>query len=98
MDFRKMPPWWSWFSYIDFVRYGWGALMTNEYESWDPPYIGGQTVLVNFGLKDFKPPHGYTFYTDTVRKWDNLGIMAGFWLAFFILAWATLSFKTLAKR
>ena len=98
MDFRKMPPWWHWFSYIDFVRYGWGALMVNEYESWDPPYISGQSVLVNFGLKDFKPRHGYTFYTANVHKWDNLGILAGYFVAFFCLAWLTLSFKTLTQR
>lgn len=83
---------------IDFVRYGWSALMVNEYSEWDPQYIGGQSVLTIFGLKDFQPPGKYRYYTPDVKPWDNLGILAGFFLAFFLLSWATLSFKTLTKR
>ena len=26
---KCMPPWWKWYSYIDFLRYAWGALMVS---------------------------------------------------------------------
>ena len=29
ITFNTMPPWWKWYSYIDFLRYAWGALMVS---------------------------------------------------------------------
>ena len=29
MTYNTMPPWWKWYSYIDFVRYSWGALVSH---------------------------------------------------------------------
>jgi hypothetical protein len=40
----------------------------------------------------------YTYYTPSVNPWHNLAILAGFFVAFFLLAWAALSFKRMTKR
>ena len=29
ITFNTMPPWWKWYSYIDLLRYAWGALMVS---------------------------------------------------------------------
>ena len=73
MDFNTMPAYWFWFSYIDFIRFAWGALMVNQFSGpkGDPVWLNGQTVLQHYGLRDFKF-HGeahYTWYTGTVQPW-----------------------------
>lgn len=73
LDFNTMPAYWFWFSYIDFIRFAWGALMVNQFSGpkGDPVWINGQTVLQHYGLKNFKY-HGtakYTWYTPTVQPW-----------------------------
>ncbi|GFH14250.1 ABC transporter G family member 2, partial [Haematococcus lacustris] len=35
-----LPPWWKWYSYINFARYAWGATMINQFEHNDVMYIG----------------------------------------------------------
>jgi ABC-type transport system involved in multi-copper enzyme maturation permease subunit len=40
----------------------------------------------------------YTYYTPSVNAWHNLAILAGYFVAFFLLAWAALSFKRMTKR
>ncbi len=45
-----MPGWLRWYSYIDFVRYGWGALMKNQWGVSDPLWVGDQTVLQFYGF------------------------------------------------
>jgi hypothetical protein len=51
-----VPAYWFWFSYIDFIRFAWGALMVNQFTGpkGDPIWLNGQTVLQHYGLKDFK--------------------------------------------
>jgi len=51
-----VPAYWFWFSYIDFIRFAWGALMVNQFSGpkGDPVWLNGQTVLQHYGLKDFK--------------------------------------------
>jgi hypothetical protein len=34
------------------VRYGWGALMVNQFAEVNPQWVGGQTVLEFFGFAD----------------------------------------------
>lgn len=40
--FHEMPPWWKWYSYIDFLRYSWGSLMVNQFTGpmGDPAWMG----------------------------------------------------------
>ncbi|KAJ9516890.1 hypothetical protein QJQ45_027319 [Haematococcus lacustris] len=81
-----LPPWWKWYSYINFARYAWGATMINQFEHNDVMYIGGMTVLEYFGF-------------DGVRsKWTNVGFVALFFIFFFCSTWATLQWKNYANR
>jgi len=53
LDFRSMPAYWKWFSYLDFIRYSWGALMVNQFsgDKGDPKFFGNVTVLEHYDLK-----------------------------------------------
>ena len=102
MDFNTMPAYWFWFSYIDFIRFAWGALMVNQFSGpkGDPVWLNGQTVLQHYGLKNFKF-HGeahYTWYTGTVQPWANFGFLCLFFSGFFTLTWATLKYKRYVSR
>jgi ATP-binding cassette subfamily G (WHITE) protein 2 len=48
---EAMPAWLRWYSYIDFVRYGWGALMVNQWGANTPLWAGDQTVLQFYGFE-----------------------------------------------
>lgn len=48
--YDDMPPWWKWYSYIDFLRYAWSALMVNQWTPYNPVWLNGQTVLQVYGL------------------------------------------------
>lgn len=107
-DFETMPQWWKWFSYIDFVRYSWGALMMNQFAAKDPIWQNGKTVLENYHLKNYDGdsyeiagPAGrthYSWYTQNVRMYDNVGFMVVFFLVYLLLAWYTLATKNFVKR
>lgn len=69
LDFTKMPSYWKWFSYLDFIRYAWSALMVNQYTGpkGDPMFLNGQTVLQHYGLKDYHDHSSahYSWYVPT---------------------------------
>jgi ABC-type multidrug transport system permease subunit len=72
LDFRTMPSYWKWYSYLDFMRYAWGGLMVNQFSGpkGDPEWINGQTVLEFYQLKSYEDRSSahYTWYTpDVVR-------------------------------
>lgn len=85
-----MPGYWKWFSYINFLRYGWGAHMVNSFKDGrtadgSVPVFGGQPVLEYFGLEE-------------VSKWRYVGYESLFCIVFFFATWATLQFRTFSKR
>ncbi|KXZ47828.1 hypothetical protein GPECTOR_32g440 [Gonium pectorale] len=82
--FHEMPPWWKWYSYIDFLRYSWGSLMVNQFEDNDPKWLGG-TVLSNYSLHN-------------VDKWRYMGYSVLFFIVFFLLALITMQFKKYQSR
>jgi ATP-binding cassette, subfamily G (WHITE), member 2 len=41
LRFDDMPPWWKWYSYINFLRYAWSAVMVNNFEDGDPALFPG---------------------------------------------------------
>ncbi len=78
----------QWYSYIDFLRYAWGALMVNQFTDPDygnPPWIGGQTVL------DY-------YFLGGVSKSAYVGYLALFFPVFFVFAWLTLSYMKYSSR
>lgn len=81
-----IPPWWKWYSYIDFLKYSYGAMLVNQFQGpmGDPPFQG-TTVL------------GY-FYMDTVNKWAYMGYASLFFLFFFLCALTTMTFKKYQNR
>jgi hypothetical protein len=75
---------WSWHSTIDFVRWAWGCLMLNQFESNDPIYLTS-SVLETFGFKG-------------LDKWRCLGYQAIFFFVYFGLALLVMSVKKYQKR
>ena len=68
-----IPAYWSWYYYVDLMRYSFGALMINQWEDNDPMWAGGQTLLDAYDLKG-------------VDKWAYLGYLLGFFFVFFLMA------------
>ncbi len=88
----EIPDWWSWYRYINFLGYAWGALMVNEYGGdrdieflYDPETNTTQTVLEYFSL-------------DGVDKWAFLGYESLFFVGFFGLAFLALRFVNFTNR
>eukprot|EP00955_Chlamydomonas_euryale_P020915 221524-Chlamydomonas_euryale.AAC.4 len=79
-----IPPWWYWYSFIDFLRYTWGGMMANQFQEEDPPF-GNTTFLEYYGL-------------ETVDKWRYCGFGALFALFFFLAALTAMTFKTYQVR
>jgi ATP-binding cassette subfamily G (WHITE) protein 2 len=84
INFQDMPVWWKWFSYIDPIKYGWGALMVNQFSETNPVY-NGVPVLSFFGFQD-------------TNKWQYLGILSVFFFVFFLLALVVLSVRKFSSR
>lgn len=84
--FDNMPPWWKWYSYIDFGRYAWSAMMINQFENNDVEYINGMTVLQFYGLDGVKD------------KWACIGYNALFFIFYFVCTALVLTFKKYASR
>jgi len=81
-----MPAYWKWYSYLDFVRYSWGALMRNHFSETDPVFTqDGSTVLQYYSL-------------DGINMWDFTGFNAIFFIVFGALALLCLSYVQHQKR
>ena len=87
MRLDDIPSYWYWFSVIDFIRYGWGALMVNQFE--DLPEAEWPLVLVN--------PLQY-LGLDGVNKWAYLGYESIFIVVFGLGAWLALTFMPYGRR
>ncbi|KXZ54635.1 hypothetical protein GPECTOR_4g700 [Gonium pectorale] len=81
----EMPPWWKWYSYIDFAKYSWGAVMVNQFKHYHQPWIGGQTVLQYYSL-------------DGTDEWAYIGYTSLFFLFFYICTALVLTFKQYQLR
>ena len=44
---KDMPGYWRWYSYLNFLRYGWGALMVNQFEGKNAIFLGGEEVSLS---------------------------------------------------
>eukprot|EP00887_Chlorella_sp_A99_P000295 scaffold13.g295.t1 len=83
---EQMPAYWKWFSYIDYLKYGWGALMVNQFGGdKDAMYVNGQTILRYFSL-------------DGASGWGWMGIEVGFFSFFMVAAYLALNFVNHVKR
>ena len=80
------PSYWKWYSYVDLMKYAWGALMINQWDGNDPVlFAGGETLLEKYELDD-------------VNKWGYVGYLLLFFCAFFILAFLALKHINHSKR
>lgn len=84
ITFDSMPDWLRWYSNIVFIKFGWGALMVNQFEASNPPYLGDTTMLDFYGFEG-------------VDKWQYIGYLCIFFAVFFTAAWATLSMRKFTK-
>uniref|UniRef100_A0A7S3VU76 ABC transporter domain-containing protein n=1 Tax=Dunaliella tertiolecta TaxID=3047 RepID=A0A7S3VU76_DUNTE len=83
--FDNIPPWWKWYSYLNFLRYAWSALMRNQFDAMgDPPFLD-TTVTDYYNIGGIDPD-------------AHVGFLAIFFGVFFLLAWTTMSFRKYADR
>ncbi|KAG1653791.1 hypothetical protein FOA52_007815 [Chlamydomonas sp. UWO 241] len=82
---NDIPPWWKWYSYINFAKYSWGANMINQFNDNDIMYLDGMTVLEYYGFAN-------------TSKWSFVGFTACFYIFFFIGTWLLLQFKSYQQR
>ncbi|PNH05918.1 ABC transporter G family member 18 [Tetrabaena socialis] len=85
MTVDSIPPWWQWYSRIDFLRYAWGALMLNQFENDDVKFAGDATILEYYSLKG-------------EDKWAYIGYLSIFWIVFASLALLALTYVRHQKR
>jgi hypothetical protein len=104
LDFRTMPSYWKWYSYLDFMRYAWGGLMVNQFSGpKGDPLFGdpskNQTVLMYYQLKSYEDHSSarYTWYKpDVVRQRAGFGVLAC--CAFCVLTLRLLSTGAVGQR
>ena len=80
-----IPAYWSWYYYLDLMRYSFGSLMINQWEDNDPDWAGGQTLLAAYDLKG-------------VNKWEYLLYLLLFFAAFFVAALAAITHVNHGRR
>ncbi|KAK9815892.1 hypothetical protein WJX72_011513 [[Myrmecia] bisecta] len=86
LRFADIPDYWTWYSYINFLRYAWGALMVNQFEHSEPSdFLGSKGVLDYYSLAG-------------TSKWAFLGYEFAFFVSFFLLAYLALSYKKHGNR
>ncbi|CAK0787534.1 hypothetical protein CVIRNUC_010754 [Coccomyxa viridis] len=84
LRYPNIPNYWKWYSYIDFLKWGWHSQMINQFEDYPDVLLNGRPVL--------------EFYDITESKWAALGYESLFFLFFFMAAWAALTFCKHSKR
>ncbi|KAF5832767.1 P-loop containing nucleoside triphosphate hydrolase protein [Dunaliella salina] len=83
--FDNIPPWWKWYSYLNFLRYAWSALMRNQFDAMGDPHFLDTTISDYYNIGGIDPD-------------AHVGFLALFFPVFFMLAWTTMSFKKYADR
>jgi len=81
-----IPPWWKWYSYLDFAKYSWGANMMNQFSHLNTPYLNGETVLEYYDLAGEK------------TKWGFVGYTSLFFAFFFVCTLLVLQFRKFQIR
>lgn len=84
ITWAKIPKYWIWMAYMDFLRYAWGALMINQFQGKNVQ-IFGQDVLEYYSL-------------DGYSVWEFIAYEIIFFIGFFGLCWFALSFIKHQKR
>ncbi|GMH35776.1 hypothetical protein BSKO_03644 [Bryopsis sp. KO-2023] len=89
--FHDIPKYWFWYSKINLLRYAWGALMKNQFDSKD---FENLTINGDDGRVDV-----LTFYSlNEVTEASYLGILLVFAAAFFFLAFLGMTFVKHSAR
>ncbi|GAX75653.1 hypothetical protein CEUSTIGMA_g3097.t1 [Chlamydomonas eustigma] len=81
---NQIPNYWNWYSYLDFIRYSFTALMANQFSGGDPVYQD-TTFLTSFSLQG-------------QNQWRNLGFSSLFFIFFFVCALTVMTFKKYQSR
>jgi ABC-type multidrug transport system permease subunit len=82
---EDIPAYWSWYYYVDLMRYSFGALMINQWEDGDPAWAGGETLLEAYDLEG-------------ADKWAYLGVLLVFFFAFFAMALGAITYVDHSRR
>ena len=82
---EDIPAYWSWYYYVDLMRYSFGALMINQWEDGDPDWAGGETLLEAYDLEG-------------EDKWAYLGVLLVFFFAFFAMALGAITYVDHSRR
>jgi hypothetical protein len=84
--YEDIPNYWKWYSYIDFLKYAWGALMKNQFNGdRNKEFVQGQTILDYYGFTG-------------ISMWGWLAIEACFFVAFFAFAFLALKYVKHVRR
>lgn len=79
-NYDRIPPGWTWYSYIDFLRYAWSALMIDQFEALgDPLFNSNETVTQYYNLPN-------------TSAWTQYGVLWAFFAVLFTCAWLALKF------
>jgi len=71
ISLAEIPPWWIWYSYIDFLRFSYVAMMVNEFSLYEgencrPDAIlpaNSTTILQIYGMQELNAAESYAYLT-----------------------------------
>lgn len=90
--FDAIPKYWQWYSYIDFLKYAWGALMKNQFN-------GDRNVEFLAPANGQESQNVLNYYSLAgINMWGWLGIEACFFATFFAFAFLALKYVQHVKR
>ena len=75
LPYPNLQPWVKWASYLSFARYGYSALVINEYEGRDIPCANADELVVTIGVTGQCPLPG----EEVIDGLGITGISEGFW-------------------
>ena len=64
----------------------------------DPVWINGKTVLEHYNLRNQDMHTRYTWYTENVDMWANVGFLSIFFFLYAVCAWLALKYVQHGSR
>jgi hypothetical protein len=92
LRYEQIPVWWKWYSYIDFLKYAWGALMKNQFNGdRDIPFLYDSQTNTTLTVLEY-------YSLDGINMWAWFGFEICFFMVFFLFAFLALRYINHTKR